>query len=170
MREKIAMCKLMLILLVMVAVVYPILLSVMAHVFFPEQAAGSLIYYQHQPIGSRLLGQEFRHPAHFQGRPSLTAYQSDIFPGEDLLLWTKIKAYPKNLPEMQLPSASMLDPHVSWKAIVAQMPRVAKARGISLQDLHLFIQKHGFQHALVNVLLLNLALDEKWNIDEKTQS
>lgn len=170
MRENMAMVKFMLILVLIVAGIYSLLLNAIAQVFFPIQAQGSLIYYQDKLLGSQLLGQEFHTLRYFHGRPSLTSYQSDIIQGQALKLSTTIKSSPVITPEMSVPSASMLDPHISWQAVLAQMPGVAKARAIPLQDLHLFIQQHGFQHGLVNVLQLNLALDQKWNSNEKTRS
>jgi K+-transporting ATPase ATPase C chain len=173
-KEQLASLKLFILMLLLVGGLYPLVLTVIGQLVFPFQAKGSLIRQNQHIIGSLLLGQSFSAPFYFVGRPSLTNYISDEFTPEQVLLRgeknlqsfsalqiEKWGNYP--IPEELLyPSASMLDPHVTWATIMLQLPSVAKARELSLQELYHFVENHGFQEKLVNVLQLNLALDREY--------
>ena len=161
------MLKLFLLLMLILSGIYPLVLTGLANLLFPFQAQGRLIYQNNKIIGSLALGQNFQKPEYFHGRPSLTAYQTDEFPAQELWLWPNLKKSPLDLSEMDFPSASMLDPHISWQSMAQQTARVAQARGVTVDQLYQFVQHHGLRHGLVNVLELNLALDQAWKVDGK---
>jgi K+-transporting ATPase ATPase C chain len=174
-KENLASLKLFILLGLIVGGLYPLVLTGVGELLFPFQAQGSLIKNNQHVIGSKLLGQSFSSPQYFVGRPSLKSYQTDEIMPEQVMLWGSITLQDflsqqakiwgsTNLPEELLyPSASMLDPHVSWEAIMFQLPKVAKARGVTIEELYHFVELHGFQEKLVNVLQLNLALDKEYN-------
>ena len=165
---------------------YPLAVTGLAQLFFPEQANGSLILRDGQALGSRLIGQPFTDPRYFWGRPSATApfpYNAAASGGSNLgptnpALFEAVKARVAALraadPGNQAPipvdlvtaSASGLDPHISPAAADYQVPRIARARGLDEGALRRLVAAHteGRQwgvlgEARVNVLLLNLALD-----------
>lgn len=164
---------------------YPLLVTGVAQLAFREQANGSLILRDGEPIGSRLIGQSFSDVRYFWGRPSATGPQpynatassgSNLGPLNPALLdqvQTRIRALraadDRNdalIPvELVLASASGLDPDISPAAARWQAARVAKARGISTDAVMALIEQYthpaplGFLgEARVNVLELNLAL------------
>lgn len=165
--------------------VYPLLVTGIAQVVFPAQANGSLITVGEQRVGSELIGQTFTDPAYFWSRPSATGpvpYNAAASSGSNLgptnpnLLETiqaRVAALQMADPGNELPvpidlvtaSASGLDPHISPAAAEYQVERVAQARGLSIEQVHTFVQQHtegrqlGLGEPRVNVLELNLALD-----------
>jgi K+-transporting ATPase ATPase C chain len=166
-------------------VLYPVVVAVLAHVIFPHQASGSLIYKADGTcIGSSLIGQFFSDPRYFWSRPSATAnfpYNplasggSNLGPtNEDLV--KRIKECTTNfqatgikrlLPtDLVMTSGSGLDPHISIEAAMIQIPRIAKERHVSEEKVRSLVQNYledrqfGFLGAKrVSVLKLNLALD-----------
>jgi K+-transporting ATPase ATPase C chain len=166
-KQTLAMMKLFVVISLLVSCFYPLSLNLMANFCFPFQAQGSLIYHQHKVIGSILLGQKFHSSVYFSGRPSLTSYQSDEISPQQILLWPNIKKMPQDLPEMFYPSASMLDPNISWQAMIKQLPLVANARKIPMAELYRFVETHGLVNGLVNVFELNFAMDQEWKSDGK---
>lgn len=167
-------------------IAYPLAVTGVARVAFPDQAAGSLILQDGKPIGSHLIGQNFSDPAHFWGRPSATApqpYNAGASSGSNLgplnpALAEAVKARiaalraadPANhapIPaDLVTASASGLDPHISPAAAAWQAGRVARARGLPETEIVQLINAHTegrqwgvFGEARVNVLELNLALD-----------
>ncbi|MEW6218881.1 MAG: potassium-transporting ATPase subunit KdpC [Thermodesulfobacteriota bacterium] len=176
---------LVLVLTVLCGGIYPALVTGAAQALFPEQAAGSLIRDQRgQVVGSRLIGQPFADPRHFWPRPSATApfpYNPEASAGSNLgpnnpaylrLVAARVEALRQAGVTGAIPadlvqaSASGLDPHLSVAAALAQVPRVAKARGLSedavrqLVTAHTIDRQWGFLgEPRVTVLLLNLALD-----------
>lgn len=177
---------LFLVLTVVTGVVYPLAVSGVAHAVFPHQAAGSLIVKDGKAVGSALIGQHFTEPGHFWGRPSATSpmpYNASGSGGSNLgplnpALIDAVKARMAALkaadPANTLPipvdlvtaSASGLDPHISIAAAQYQAARVARVRGLPVQDVQAAIARHsegrwwGFLgEPRVNVLELNLALD-----------
>lgn len=177
-RQWLGMTKLFFILIIIVGGVYPLLLTALSAVIFPKQAQGSLIYVKGKVVGSHLIGQSFVQAKYFQGRPSLTLYQDDeinpsqvLIPGSAALLnfekdqrtlWPNFWGPIPN--DILVPSASMLDPHLSKTSIIKQVPRVAKARKINpvwlTRFIELYQQSHWLTGDLVNVLDLNIALDQ----------
>ena len=175
---------------ILTGLAYPFVITGVAQAVFPRQANGSLIYRNGQPIGSALIGQPFDDPKYFWGRLSATspfpynaasssgsnygplssalsdAVQSriDALKAADLSL-----ALENNQPvpvDLVTASASGLDPHISVAASLFQVPRVARARGLSEDQVQALVTQFtiGRQFGIlgeprVNVLKLNLALD-----------
>ena len=170
---------------ILTGVFYPMAVTVFAHVAFPKQASGSLIYKTDgRPGGSLLIGQPFSDPKYFWPRPSATAdfpYNplasggSNLGPtNKDLI--SKIDERVKSLKAADLEGAlpadlvtasgSGLDPHISEDGAIIQIPRIARARHLPEENIRALMRKHvedrqfGFLGAQrVNVLKLNLALD-----------
>jgi len=178
---------LLLTLTVITGALYPLAVTGMAQVIFPDKANGSLIFKNGHPVGSTLIGQPFDDPKYFWGRPSATgpfpynaaaSSGSNLGPTNDALLKAvqdRIAALKAADPENSAPvpvdlvtaSGSGLDPHISPAAAEYQMHRVAKVRGLEVAKLRALVTAHtqGRQFGLfgeprVNVLELNLALDE----------
>lgn len=167
-------------------VLYPVLVTGIAKLAFPNQANGSLLEQDGELLGSRLIGQPFTDPAYFWSRPSATgpfAYNAAASSGSNLgpstrALYDAITdrvaalraADPGNLApvpvDLVTASASGLDPHISPQAAYYQAARVARLRGLSEEAVRNLILEHtlrpwlGFWgQARVNVLELNIALD-----------
>lgn len=171
---------------VVTGIAYPLAVTAIAKVAFPEEAAGSLIVKDGKTVGSRLIGQNFSAPKYFWGRPSATApqpYNASASGGSNLgplnpALTQAVKgriealkaADPGNtraIPaDLVTASASGLDPHISPAAADYQVERVARAHQIDPATLKAMVEKNTeerqwgiFGEARVNVLELNLALD-----------
>jgi K+-transporting ATPase ATPase C chain len=168
-------------------VAYPLLVTGVAQGVFARAAAGSLIERDGKIVGSELIGQPFSDPKYFWSRPSATSpmpYNAGSSSGSNLgplnpaftdAVKTRVEALRKADPENQArvpvdlvtASASGLDPQISPAAAEYQVARVAKARGLPVDDVRRLVAEHtaGRQFGLfgepgVNVLLLNLALDK----------
>jgi potassium-transporting ATPase KdpC subunit len=171
---------------VVTGIAYPLVVTGIAQVVFPRQANGSLIVRGDKTIGSELLGQSFDDPKYFWGRPSATsAFPNDASsssgsnygptnPAQMDAVKGRLEAIHKAQPDDSRPvpvelvtaSASGLDPEISPGAADYQIPRVAKSRGISEDEVRKLIAANtqGRTFGLlgeprVNVLKLNLALD-----------
>ena len=165
---------------------YPLLVTGIGQVLFPHQANGSLMVEDGLVVGSELIGQPFDDPRYFWGRPSATApfsYNAAASTGSNLgpsnpTLAEVVKARvaalraadPGNaspIPvDLVTASASGLDPHISVSAALYQVPRVARARGLTEDQVAALVRQftEGRQLGVlgeprVNVLKLNLALD-----------
>lgn len=176
----------LMILTVLTGLVYPLSVTGLAQLFFPEQANGSLIVHNGKVIGSKLIGQYFDKPEYFWGRPSATSpfpYNAAASSGSNLgptnpALIEAVKARVATLrsadPGSDTPvpvdlvtaSASGLDSHISPAAAMYQVNRVARARGLDERRVRELVARNieGRQFALlgeprVNVLELNLALN-----------
>lgn len=171
---------------VLTGLLYPAIVTGLAKGVFPHEAAGSLIVKDGKTIGSSLIGQPFSEPRYFWGRLSATApmpYNAAASGGSNLgpsnpaltdAARARIEALRAADPGNTAPvpvdlvtaSGSGLDPHISLAAAEYQAARVARARGLTLQQVRELIAANTDRPALavlgdagVNVLRLNLALD-----------
>jgi K+-transporting ATPase ATPase C chain len=171
---------------VLTGVVYPLVVTGIAQLAFPRAASGSLIVSDGKTLGSDLIGQPFDAPKYFWSRPSATSPQpynamsssgSNLGPRNPALadaVKDRIKALrdadPGNTSAVPVDlitaSGSGLDPHISAAAADYQLARVAKARGLSPDDVRRLVTANTEGRTLgvlgeprVNVLELNLALD-----------
>ena len=171
---------------------YPLLVTVLAGVFFPHKADGSLIMKDGQVIGSELLAQSFTSDRYFHPRPSAAGngYDPTSSGGSNLAqsnakLVQRIQgdidklaaANPgKPVPiDLVTTSGSGLDPDITPDAAFYQAARVAKARGLSEDRVRTLIEKHVTGRQLgflgeprVNVLELNLDLDTLGVVSDST--
>ncbi len=175
------------VLTILTGIVYPIAVWGLARSIFPRQAAGSIVVVGDKVVGSSLIGQNFSSPRYFQSRPSAAGdkgYAADNSSGSNLgptnkALIDAVKLRLKNIVESnpgtdarQVPidlvttSASGLDPEISPASADLQVARVARARGLSEDQVRQLIAENTrsrtagiFGEPGVNVLLLNLALD-----------
>lgn len=170
-------------------VVYPLAVTAVGRVAFPEQVAGSVIAADAHAVGSRFIGQEFIGDRWFHGRPSATAAKpydamassgSNLGPTNPALLaavrerTAALRASSgdstKPVPvDLVTASGSGLDPHVSPSAALYQVARVARARGLEPATVRALVARHvePRQFGLlgeprVNVLELNLALEQSF--------
>ena len=171
---------------ILLGLVYPLVVTGLAQVIFPDKANGQLIRNADGTvIGSRLIGQPFTSPGYFRSRPSANAYDASGSGGSNLgptnqKLIDRVKADIEKLqadnPGKPVPidlvttSGSGLDPHISPAAAEFQVPRVARERGMSEDVLRQIVAAHteGRQFGFlgeprVNVLELNLDLDNRKN-------
>jgi K+-transporting ATPase ATPase C chain len=180
---------------VITGLAYPLAMTGAAQMLFHKQANGSLIERDGKVIGSALIGQNFTSEKYFHGRPSAITgadpkdptktvpapYDASNSSGSNLgptskALVDRVKDDAAKLaaenPNMPVPvdlvttSASGLDPDITPAAALFQVPRVAKARGLTEDAVRRLVEAHianrlvgviGEPH--VNVLQLNLALD-----------
>ena len=171
---------------ILLGIIYPLVVTALAQVFFKDKANGQLIVQNGQVIGSRIIGQTFVGSTYFHSRPSnagagydaANSNGSQLGPTNHALI-DRVKASVADAqadnPSQPVPvdlvtaSGSGLDPDISPAAAEFQIPRVAKERGISAQELRQLIAKHtqGRQFGFlgeprVNVLELNLELDQRF--------
>jgi K+-transporting ATPase ATPase C chain len=169
--------------------IYPLLIWGIGQVVFPHQANGSLITAKDGTVvGSDIIGQNFSDDQYFNSRPSAagTGYDATNSGGTNLgptsqklhdSIQAAVIAYRKQnglAADALVPadavtsSASGLDPDISVKNAALQIPRVAKTRKMTVDDVTALVQKYTegrdlgiFGEPRVNVLKLNLALDGK---------
>jgi len=177
-----------LVMTVLTGLLYPGLVTGLCQLLFHHRANGSLVYLNGQAIGSTLLAQNFTKPEYFHPRPSAagngydptSSAGSNYGPTNQKLIDrmnASIDAFRKENPDYAGPipadllttSGSGLDPDISPASADAQAARVAKARGISLEQVRQLIEQGtegptlGFiGESRVNVLKLNLALDQQF--------
>ncbi|MCY1209365.1 Potassium-transporting ATPase KdpC subunit [compost metagenome] len=165
---------------------YPAAVTGAAQALFPAQAAGSLVMRDGKPVGSALIGQNFSDPKHFWGRPSATApqpynasasggsNQGPLNPALADAVKARVEALRAADPGNTAPvpvdlvtaSASGLDPDISPAAAHYQAARVARERGVPIDQVNVLIVQNTQKplwgvlgESRVNVLALNLALD-----------
>lgn len=165
---------------VLLGLVYPLTITGIAQVAFPQKAKGSLIIENNQVVGSSLIGQKFDKPEYFNSRPSAVDYNaagsgaSNLGPSSKKLADRVQADIAKNNLSGHIPadsvltSASGLDPHISIENAKLQAKRVAKIRNISEAQMQKLIEKNTDPEFLgiwgqegVNVLKLNIALDKE---------
>jgi potassium-transporting ATPase KdpC subunit len=171
---------------ILTGLIYPLIITGFAQLFFPGQANGSLIFKNSNVIGSSLIGQYFNQPRYFWGRLSATGmqpYNASASGGSNLSmtnpdLVSNVKnriqellkvdsSNPLPIPiDLVTSSASGLDPDISVAAALYQAQRIARVHGLPIDTVIKLIQDHtqnrkfGFLgEPRVNVLELNLALD-----------
>ncbi len=170
---------------ILLGLVYPLVVTGLAQVIFPDQANGSLIRNTDGTLlGSRLIGQPFSSSGYFRSRPSAAGavgYDAGASSGSNLgptnqKLIDRVKADVEKLkvenPNLPVPidlvttSASGLDPHISLAATEFQVVRVARERMMTGEELRKVVARHsagrqfGFLgEPTVNVLELNFDLD-----------
>lgn len=165
---------------------YPLLTTALGQWWFQDQANGSLIQQQDEVRGSRLIGQLFTSPGYFQGRPSATSDVADnpmasggsnlavSNPVQDKAISDRVKALraanpdaPAQIPvELVTASASGLDNNLTPQAVLWQVPRVAKARNLSVEAVTQLVNRQTEKplvsfigQPVVNINELNMALD-----------
>lgn len=171
---------------VLTGIVYPLVVTAMAQVMFPNRADGSLLRRDGQVVGSSLIGQAFTRPEYFHTRPSAAGEgydgsasgASNLGPSSDVLLaavreraaaYRRENALAADFPipiDALTASGSGLDPHISPANARLQAPRVARARNLPLDAVLAAVRRHSADRLLwvlgeptVNVLELNMDLD-----------
>ena len=148
--------------------IYPLVVTGIAQVAFPDQANGSLIMADGQAVGSELIGQSFDDPGYFWGRLSATGtFAYNAFNADNLTassgsndgplspalldrVAARVEALRAADPENTVPipvdlvtaSASGLDPHISFAAAAYQISRVAQARNLTIAELQALVDQH----------------------------
>ena len=176
---------------ILFGLLYPLIVTGLAQLIFPHEANGQLIVRHGKVVGSAIIGQGFSGPAYFHSRPSAAGngYDAANSAGSNLgptnqKLLDRVKADVASAqadnPNAAVPvdlvttSASGIDPHITPAAAEFQIVRIAKARGLSPDQLRLLVTKHteGRQFGIlgeprVNVLELNLDLAEQFPSDAR---
>src|SRR5712692_8984607 len=168
---------------VLLGILYPLLVTGFAQVLFPRRANGQLIERNGSLVGSRLIGQPFSGPGYFHSRPSAagdagydptSSGGSNLGPTNQKLIdrvQADVARLQKENPASHVPvdlvtaSGSGLDPDISPAAAEFQVPRIARERGLSRDQVRRLVREHTqarqfglFGEPRVNVLELNLAL------------
>ncbi|ENT6841241.1 potassium-transporting ATPase subunit KdpC [Enterobacter kobei] len=165
---------------------YPLVTTALGQWWFKDQANGSLIMQNGENRGSRLIGQSFTDARYFQGRPSATAESpynpmasggsnlAGSNPALDKAVAERVAALRAANPqasrevpvELVTASASGLDYSLTQAAVAWQIPRVAAARQLSVEQVSKLVAEHTQKPLVsyigmpvVNIVELNLALD-----------
>jgi potassium-transporting ATPase KdpC subunit len=170
----------------LLGIVYPLVVTGLAQLFFKDKANGQLIVQNGQAVGSRIIGQAFVGPGYFHSRPSkagngydaTNSNGSQLGPTNQQLIdrvKTDVASNQVDNPGQPVPvdlvtaSASGLDPDISPAAAEFQVSRIARQRGVTEDQMRRLIQEHTQPRQLgllgeprVNVLELNLDLDAKF--------
>jgi potassium-transporting ATPase KdpC subunit len=170
----------------LLGLVYPLVVTGLAQVIFPDQSNGQLIQRDGQMIGSRLIGQTFSSPGYFRSRPSAagSGYDAANSSGTNLgptskklidAVAERVRVAQAENPGVPVPfdlvtsSGSGLDPHLSPAAALFQVPRVARERQAAESDVRQLVESSVERpqfgllgESRVNVVLLNLAVDARW--------
>lgn len=172
------------VLFIITGFIYPITVTLVSGLLFPDQAHGSLIVdNENKVIGSKLIGQNFTAPHYFQSRPSASEYDAASSGGSNLgptnsALLEMVDNRTNTLREsgitgpipsdLVMASASGLDPDISLESALLQVPVVAKERNLPEEEVEALVLAESvdspFTEAYVNVLSLNRALDEKKSV------
>jgi len=177
---------------VLLGIIYPLVVTGLAKVLFPDKANGQLIERNGKVVGSRIIGQAFTGPGYFHPRPSAAGNNgydaansggSNLGPTNQKLIdraKQDVASLQMENPGTPVPidlvttSASGFDPHISPAAADFQVARVARERGISQNELQRLLAKHTEGRQLgflgeprVNVLELNLDLDAAHPLEKR---
>ncbi len=184
---------LFLVLTFITGIVFPLIVTIFCELLLPYQSRGSLMEYASNRRASELVGQSFTEMQYFWGRPSVTAERPyNLMAGTSSNLSNKSMALQEaklanrdklteigyisrssqidtNISsEMLLASASGLDPHISIKSALEQIPRVANERSVDSEKIEKIVLSMVeypllgiFGESRINVFKLNLALDKK---------
>jgi K+-transporting ATPase ATPase C chain len=174
---------------VLTGLIYPGVVTGLCQLLFPHRANGSMVTVDGKTVGSALIGQNFTKPEYFHPRPSAagndgydaTASNGSNYGPTNQKLIDRVKAdvakFRKENPDYNGPipadlvttSASGLDPDISPASALAQAPRIAQARGATLDQVRQLVEDHSegrqlgfFGEPRVNVLALNLDLDQRF--------
>jgi K+-transporting ATPase ATPase C chain len=187
-KQMVSGLRMTILLTVLTGLVYPGVVTGICQALFPAQANGSLIRRNGRVVGSALIGQNFTRPEYFHPRPSAAGadgYDASMSAGSNLgptskKLIERVRSAAAELrggqaidgpipSDLLTASASGLDPDVSPASALLQAARVANARGAPVEGVKRLVEQFIQRRALgvlgeprVNVLLLNLALDEKY--------
>lgn len=175
---------------VLLGIIYPLIVTGLAQLMFPDKANGQLLVSGGSVVGSRIIGQPFTGDAYFHSRPSAAGNGYDaansggsnlgptnsklVQAVEDRVKAEQVGDQPVPV-ELVTTSASGLDPELSPGATFYQVPRVAKARGITEDQLNALVRKFVqgrqlgiFGEPRVNVLELNLELNREYPLAAQT--
>src|SRR5579872_6606677 len=176
---------------ILLGLIYPLVITGLAQLMFPNKANGQLIHQGGKIVGSALIGQNFSGPAYFHSRPSAagTGYDaqnsngSQLGPTNQKLLdrvKTDVAGAQADNPGAPVPidlvttSASGLDPDITPAAADFQIARVAQQRGRDVEQVRMLVSKHtaGRQFGFlgeprVNLLELNLELDQRFPLNNQ---
>jgi K+-transporting ATPase ATPase C chain len=179
---------------ILLGVIYPLVVTGLAQLFFKDKANGQLIVENGTVIGSRIIGQSFTGAAYFHSRPSSagTGYDAANSNGSQLgptnhALIDRVKgdvaANQADNPSQPVPidlvtaSGSGLDPDITPAAAEFQIPRVARERNTTADQLRQLIANHTQGRQLgflgeprVNVLELNLELDQRFPLSKQAKA
>ncbi|HNW90914.1 MAG TPA: potassium-transporting ATPase subunit KdpC [Bacteroidales bacterium] len=172
---------------ILTGLIYPLFVTGIAQMIFPSKANGSLIIKDNKTIGSTLIGQPFDSAVYFTSRPSANEYNSLLSGGSNdgltnmklrkivferkrqFISFNELDSLTEVPSEMLFASASGLDPHISPKAALLQVNRIAKARNFNnaqkqslIQCVNALSESPQFLflgEERINVLAINLTLD-----------
>ncbi|MBV9181167.1 MAG: potassium-transporting ATPase subunit KdpC [Acidobacteria bacterium] len=171
---------------ILLGIIYPLLITGLAQLLFPEKANGQLIQKDGQTIGSRIIGQPFVSDKYFHSRPSAAGngYDASNSSGSNLgptnrklldRMRNDLGAVQADNPAMSVPvdlvtaSASGLDPDITPAAAFFQVPRIARVRSVAEDQVRALVDRHIEQRQFgilgeprVNVLEINLELDQRF--------
>src|ERR1700692_1114057 len=176
---------------ILLGIVYPLVITVVAAVLFPDKASGQLIKREGKTIGSQIIGQAFTSAGYFRSRLSAAGNGYDaansggtnLGPTNQKLIARRrqdtaslqAENSGKSVPvDLVTTSASGLDPDISPASAEYQVPRVARERGMREDEVRQLVAKHTAGRQLgflgeprVNVLELNLDLEGKHPLQER---
>jgi len=185
---------------ILTGIIYPLFITGISQILFPEKSNGSLIIKENSIIGSRLIGQQFDSKSYFASRPSAISYNTMPSGGSNLgLSNSKLLSIVRSLEsqfltlnqldsaslipsEMLFASASGLDPHISPEAARLQVKRICETREFTddeeksvirlINELTESPQFLCLGQERINVLLLNIGLDriDNNNADEISEN